>query len=199
MSRIRYPFRRRRAKWALLILVVGGLVAADRVGAFGRRVDDMSRYDGRACKVTVDVDGDTFYVDLPDGKRSVTCVRLWGVDTPETKDRRPGRSTYFGLQASARTRELTSGRRVRLQLLPGRTRGRYGRVLAYVFLPDGRMLNRVLVAEGYAYADPRFPHPLAAEFKAAMRRARKAGDGLWAEASEAQLPYYLRPDGRRRK
>ena len=29
-------------------------------------------------------------------------------------------------------------------------RDRYGRLLAYVWLPDGRMLNRVMVQQGYA-------------------------------------------------
>jgi len=177
----------------LILAAAVGLVAADHLGAFGWRGDDMSRYDGTECTVADDVDGDTFYVGVPDGDRPRTCIRLWGVDTPETRGQRPGKATYFGPQASARTKELTLGRRVRLQLLPARTRCRYGRVLAYVFLPDGRMLNRLLVEEGYAYADPRFDHPLAAEFRTAMRRARRGGKGLWAGVSESQLPYYLRP------
>ena len=44
-------------------------------------------------------------------------------------------------------------------LLPHRTRDKFGRLLNYVYLPDGRMLNRVLIEEGPGFADPRFNHP----------------------------------------
>lgn len=176
----------------LAVAALAALVAIDRGGLLGKtRGDDLSRYDGKEFTVVHDVDGDTFGIDAPDRSAARTTIRLWGVDTPETK--KPYTPVqHFGPEASESTRSLTSGRKVRLQLLPGHTRDKYERLLAYVFLPDGRMLNRVLVETGYAYADPRYDHPFKSEFMSLMNRARRDHLGLWAQPVPEDLPYYLR-------
>ena len=61
-------------------------------------------------------------------------------------------------------------------------RDRYGRALAYVWLDDGRFLNRLLVARGYAQT---LTIPPNVEYADELRRggaarARRAGRGLWA-------------------
>ena len=92
--------------------------------------------------VTRVIDGDTGVVE------GVGTVRLIGVDTPETVDqRRPVQ--YFGREASDFTKQLATGKRVRLEFDQDRP-GRYGRTLAYVYLQpencaDGRD-NRVALS-----------------------------------------------------
>jgi micrococcal nuclease len=59
-------------------------------------------------------------------------------------------------------------------------RDRYGRALAYVWLDNGRFLNRMLVARGFAQPLT-VPPNVAYEdvFVRAARRARETGRGLW--------------------
>jgi micrococcal nuclease len=184
-------WRRRVSTLLLATALTAGLIWADRHGAFGRRDRaDMLVYHEQIFRCVKVVDGDTLDVDQPDGKYSGTRIRLWGVDTPETV--RPNRPVdHFGPEASALTRGLCLGEPLRLELLPHATRDRHGRLLAYVYLPDGRMLNRVLLETGHAFADPRFEHRFVRDFAARMQQARENHLGLWAHATPADLPYYL--------
>jgi micrococcal nuclease len=108
-------------------------------------------------------------------------LRLIGMDTPETVDpRKPVQC--FGREASARAHRLLDGARVRLSFDPtqGR-RDKYGRTLAYVWLPDGRLYNRVMIADGYAHEYTyAVPYRYQARFVAAERSARAANRGLWS-------------------
>ena len=124
-------------------------------------------------------DGDT--IVLEGGE----VVRLIGVDTPETvHPRKP--VEHFGKEASEFTRSLTVGKRVSLesdaQTAP---KDRYGRTLAYVRLPDGRMLNLEIVRQGYGHAYVERPFSRMEEFRAAEREAREAERGLWAPTGAA--------------
>ena len=170
------------------------MVAADRAGLFGSRpAGDSTRYHNRLGCVVAIVDGDTIDVDQRDELTGFarTRIRLWGVDTPETV-RPETPPQHFGAEASARTKSLCLGQTVRIELVEGKTRDKYDRLLAYIHLPDGRMLNRVLVAEGCAYADPRFKHPAMREFRSLQNAASKAQAGLWKNVTAADLPYYYR-------
>jgi len=71
------------------------------------------------------------------------------------------------------------------------TRGKYGRLLAYVQLPDGRFLNEVLVAEGFAYADLRFRHIFYHKYPRLEASARSRKKGLWEKVTRDQLPKWL--------
>jgi micrococcal nuclease len=106
-------------------------------------------------------------------------VRLIGVDTPEVH----GRAECFGAEAAAFVERLMPpGARVSYRLGTER-RDRYGRALAYVWLRDGRFLNRLLVARGYAQPLTIPPNvEYADRFRADARSAREAGRGLWARA-----------------
>lgn len=192
MGRLRRPRLPRRLTGAALfgLLLLALTVLADQAGLFGRSDDDLSRYDGRTFTVVRCIDGDTLAIDARDGWSASTTVRLWGVDTPETvKPDTPVQ--HFGPEASAFAKQLTLNQPVRLELVPQRTRDKYKRLLAYVYLPDGRMLNLLLVETGHGYADPRFDHPYRMRFSQAMQQARRAGLGLWAEARPPDLPNYL--------
>ena len=77
------------------------------------------------------VDGDTLLFGTSER------VRLIGVDTPETKH--PNKPVEnFGKEASAFTRRMVEGKRVRLEYDPSNAaRGhedRYGRTLAFIFI-----------------------------------------------------------------
>ena len=124
------------------------------------------------------VDGDTIIVS------GVGRVRLIGVDTPESVDpRRP--VEFFGKEASAFTRRLVDGKRVRLEYDWERT-DRYGRTLAYVHLPDGSFVNAEIIKQGYGHAYTRFPFKYLDEFRRFQREARRAGRGLWGAAPDAE-------------
>ena len=189
--RSRYAARKVKV-FLLLAVAVGLLAAADRLGLFGRRPAPVAEtYDGKTFAVVRVIDGDTLDVDRPDGDYPRTRVRLWGVDTPETK--KPETPVqHFGPEATAFTRDLCDGKDVRLELEPRRERDNHGRLLAWAYLPDGRLLNRMLVAQGYAYADPRYEHHLYRELRQLQTEARKASRGLWKDVREKDLPYYYR-------
>jgi micrococcal nuclease len=176
---------------SLIAALAVGLYWSDRLGLFGRRQEaDLARYQNKTFRVTYVVDGDTIDIDISDGKMPRTRIRLWGVDTPETvKPNCP--IEHFGLEASRFTKKASLGKDVRLELLPHRTRDSYDRLLAYVFLPDGTMLNRRLIVLGLGYADERFKHPHKADFARAMKEARRDRTGLWKKSENPDLPKYL--------
>jgi micrococcal nuclease len=103
-----------------------------------------------------------------------------GIDTPETH--RPGSPVQcYGPEASAYTKQLIGNNRVRLQADPLDTnRDRYNRLLRYVYLPDGRLVETELINNGYAFAYTQFPFEKKAEFSADQEAAKSANKGLWA-------------------
>jgi len=148
---------------------------------------DVQKYHRKTFTVTNVVDGDTIDIDVPDGHDSFTRIRLWGIDTPETKSKRYG-VMYFGPQAADLATKLALGKQVTVYLEEHRTRDKYGRLLAYVQLPDGSFLNEVLVAEGLAYADLRFRHSFYYKYKQLESSARSQKKGLWENVKRHQLP-----------
>ena len=155
------------------------------------RASDIARYHGKTFTVVNVVDGDTIDVDAPDGEYQHTRIRLWGVDTPETKNPKVG-GMYFGPEAAEFTKKAALGQKVCVYLDEGnRTRCYYGRVLGYVQLADNRFLNEVLLADGFAYADVRFRHSLYNKYKQLESAARGQKKGLWAEVTREQLPEWL--------
>jgi endonuclease YncB( thermonuclease family) len=92
--------------------------------------------------VTHIVDGDTLDVRLTSGKTE--RIRLIGIDTPE-------RGVCYFSQATVRARQLALSKQVVLRGDATQdTRDRYGRLLAYVWLPGGKDLGYQLIAGGFA-------------------------------------------------
>ena len=59
-----------------------------------------------------------------------------------------------------------------------------GRLIAYVFLPDGTLFNKLIVSEGYGHEYTyNLPYKYQAEFKQAEKTARENQKGLWADAA----------------
>ncbi len=169
------------------------LVAADRLGylkTYPR--GDQASYHQKSFLVVNVVDGDTLDLDVPDGDKPFTRIRLWGVDTPETKHPQMG-VMYFGPEAAAFTRQMTINKKVTVTLEPTRqARDKFSRLLAYIYLPDGKMLNEELLRCGYAYADPRFTHVLLTRFLDLQKQAQREKRGLWAAVKPDQWPSWYR-------
>jgi micrococcal nuclease len=123
------------------------------------------------------VDGDTLIARLP-GQPAVR-VRIIGVDTPETvKPNTP--VACFGRVASDYVKALLTGTTVRVAYESGGQLDRYGRRLWDIWLPDGRLLAGVLVADGLGRAYPYQPQVRYAPLLASLQsEARTAGRGLW--------------------
>jgi endonuclease YncB( thermonuclease family) len=111
-------------------------------------------------------DGDT--IEILVNNKPVT-VRLYGVDSPEKKQ-------DFGTQAKNFTSQLVFGKYISLN---DKGKDRYGRTIGEIFLPDGKSLNKELVANGYAwyyraYAnDPQLGY--------LENDARRLERGLWSQ------------------
>lgn len=154
--------------------------------------DDQRRYHEQAFAVLAVVDGDTIDVDCPDGESDYTRVRLLGIDTPETKHPQLG-VMYYGPEASEFVSGLLSGRQVTLLIdTMADQRDYYGRLLAYIQLEDGMILNEEIVRRGYGYADLRFEHSHSAKYETLMDQAFANQTGLWKDVTRDQLPQWLR-------
>jgi len=153
--------------------------AAEQSSLFGTsgQFEEVDARAGELRKVIRVVDGDTIVVS-PNEK-----VRLIGVDTPETVDPRKA-IECFGKAAKDFTRSAVEGKTIRLVLdsvnLARRHKDRYGRILAYVYLENGTMLNRELIRQGYAHAYTRYPFRYLVEFRQIERAARIEALGLWS-------------------
>lgn len=152
---------------------------------------DFEKYHGKIFMVVNIVDGDTIDIDIADDKYERTRIRLWGVDTPETKNKKYG-VMYYGPEASEFTGDLVLGKKVTVYLEKRRTRGKYGRLLAYVRFAEGDFLNEILISEGYGYADSRFRHSFYNKYKQLESTARSNRKGLWGKVLPDQMPEWKR-------
>jgi endonuclease YncB( thermonuclease family) len=112
-------------------------------------------------------DGDTITVLAG---REQQRLRVAGIDCPEL-------GQAFGQRARHLTSELSFGKRVMVSV---RDHDQYGRAVAAVTLPDGRNLNRELVAAGLAWWYRQYSSdPALGSLEAEARAARR---GLWRDA-----------------
>lgn len=126
-------------------------------------------------------DGDTLH--LEDGRR----VRLAAIDAPETAgDGKPGQ--YFAREARECLRTLLQGLSLYLEDASP-AKDRHGRLLAYVFLPDGRMVNEILLEQGCAFLYHHPGEPYALPLLEAQRRAMAQGRGFWPRILALPQPH----------
>ena len=122
--------------------------------------------------VTHIVDGDTLDVQI--GSRTER-IRVIGIATPE-------RGVCYANAATAAATRLASGKRVVLRGDPTQaTRDRYGRLLAYVELPEGKDLGQQLIAGGFAkvYVYNNHPFQRVTAYRAAEVIGRTRSSSLW--------------------
>ncbi|MFN3869878.1 MAG: thermonuclease family protein [Aquificaceae bacterium] len=142
------------------------------------------------CKVVRVVDGDTFRCTLNNGEE--VRVRLIGVDTPESKANEKARRdaeksgksveeiVKMGKLSAEFTKKLLPKEEVVYLEFDVQRTDKYGRLLAYAWLSDGRMLNEVLIKEGYAQVYTIPPNVKYQDrFLAAQKYARENNKGLW--------------------
>ena len=123
------------------------------------------------------VDGDTLKLDIDGEKKN---VRLIGVDTPESVHPDKTKNVPEGKEASDHTKELLSDITEVYLVYGTEPADRYGRPLCYVYLPDGTMLNRKIIEDGYGKVliigkNKEYKE----EFNALQEEAKAEGRGLW--------------------
>jgi micrococcal nuclease len=101
--------------------------------------------------------------------------------TPPETVRPSNPAGCFGPEASAQAHKLLDGQVVRLETDPSQGElDKYDRVLAYVWLRDGRMFNEVMIKQGFAaeytYGDP---YRYMGRFRTAEKEARATWTGMW--------------------
>ncbi len=161
--------------------------------ALGSQVRDSIAAEPRWRIIEV-TDGDTIKVNYQ-GK--VQPLRLIGIDTPESREnpramKQAERShsdlrtvLAQGKQAYAHLKTLLgSTSEVRIEFDTER-RDHYGRLLGYVYRPDGLMINEEMLRAGYAQVLTVPPNVrYAKRFKEVAATARKKGVGLWKGGEE---------------
>jgi micrococcal nuclease len=159
---------------AILIVLVAAAIGYPSL--FGGASDEAGPDSGQSGSARVErvVDGDTVILSARLGSS-----RIVGVDTPETvKPDTPVQC--FGPQASDFSKRVLgdAGRvRYRVALEPVDS---YGRSLVYLWLPDGRFFNAMLVRRGYARTLPFPPNTRYAPlFQRLAEAAARTGRGLW--------------------
>lgn len=196
----RFPFLNDVAT-SLSRTVTGAPAQATEVSATGR--SDTLELTGMLGPVEVleITDGDTLEVSL---NGSEERVRLIGIDTPELYESRklelddgdsPLTSTEIqalGREARAFTESFIGAQEIYLEA-GYEPRDRYGRLLAYVYLPDEggdweiegewyRQLNFEIVQAGWAETLTVEPNSdYAGDYEEATLEAQDAGRGIWGE------------------
>ncbi len=137
------------------------------------------------------VDGDTLKVRYWGKEES---VRLIGIDTPESRvnkkakrdAKRSGQDiktiTAMGKRATEYVESLVKPGDLITIEFDAQQRDRYGRLLGYVYLSNGKMLNEEIVKAGYANVMTIPPDVKYQDrFLRAYKEARERKRGLWNE------------------
>ena len=159
----------------IFVLASGFYLVNEKYSASGQhRTDEL---------VTVSAihDGDTVSV-LIDGKREK--VRLIGIDAPEIGQKPWGEEAKHFLEGLLKASDW----KVRLEYDVDR-RDKYGRILAYLWTADGKMINLLMVKDGYAMLFT-FPPNIkyVNELRAAQQEARDQRAGIWREEGLRERP-----------
>lgn len=180
-------FRLRKKHISLLGLALFACVSILQYSTSNSGVHDAAKQasEHQPGLYTIDhfVDGDTIAVKM---NGTTESIRMIGVDTPEThKPHTPVQC--YGPAAAAYTKNLIGKNSVRLESDPKSTnRDRYNRLLRYVYLPDGRLVQHELITNGYGFAYTQFPFTKSQDFVNAQDQARAANKGLWGNCAPYQ-------------
>ena len=106
-----------------------------------------------SCKVKRVVDGDTVDVVLDLGfDVSYSCrVRLYGIDTPESRTRNKDEKARGKMATAFLKESIEKGKQVVIQTKLKDSKGKYGRVLGEVIV-DGKNINQTMVKSHLAVA-----------------------------------------------
>jgi endonuclease YncB( thermonuclease family) len=124
------------------------------------------------------IDGDTIRVDI---NGTTETVRLIGIDTPEIANPNNLQGDYFGPEAAQYAKQLLENKSVYLIPDPMQSnRDKYNRLLRYVFLEDGILINAKLIEEGFAYNYMYEPFQFMKQFDYLEKQAKENQLGLWS-------------------
>ncbi len=137
------------------------------------------------------IDGDTLKIIYNGDKEN---IRLIGIDTPENRinkksqrdAKRSGRDlktiTAMGRRAESYVKNLIKKGDTIIIEFDTQKRDKYRRLLGYVYLSDGKMLNEEIVKAGYAQLMTIPPNVKYADrFRKAYREAIINKTGLWSK------------------
>jgi endonuclease YncB( thermonuclease family) len=125
------------------------------------------------------IDGDTIKVDI--GEKIVT-VRLIGIDAFGIAHPKHPKDDYFGPEAAQYANKLLENQLVYLIPDPMQSnRDRYDRLLRYVFLEDGTLVNAKLIEGGYAYNYIYEPFQFMKQFDYLEKQAKENRLGIWSK------------------
>jgi micrococcal nuclease len=165
----------------LLLALLAVASCVDRVATRNRPGAEDRRLDRKTGLVTHVADGDTLEVEFDDPGSPVR-VRLLGIDAPEL-DSEHGEAAKRYAFARAGNQRVT----IRLDQLQS-TRDKYGRLLAYVYLPNHELLNNSLVRDGHAFAYRPRKCDFSTMFETSENVARSKKTGLWKTIRTEQMP-----------
>jgi micrococcal nuclease len=129
------------------------------------------------------IDGDT--VILENGER----VRLIGVDTTE-KSHPLKLVEYFSNESTQFTKQLLEGKEVRLEH-DKEKRGKYGRLLAYIYLMDGTFVNAEIIKQGYGFAYTKYPFKFIDNFVSLEKEAENNKRGYWKYGGKGEFRWII--------
>jgi micrococcal nuclease len=142
---------------------------------------------GNTVRVEKIYDGDTIGA-VVDGR--FEKIRLLGIDAPEM-DQRP-----WGRKAKKCLDSLLAAANSMISLeYDIEQRDKYGRILGYIWLQDGRMLNEEMLKNGFAVL---FTCPPNVKYVMRLRAAQEKGRdnkiGIWGENGLRERPYNYRKE-----
>ena len=116
-----------------------------------QKLGDPTDFSYRVEKVTKIVDGDTIDVmlDLGFDIKYKSRVRLFGIDTPESRTRDKVEKKYGLLSKKFLQEQIKKSKRVTIKTYKGDETGKFGRILGDVFL-DGKSVNSLMCTKGHA-------------------------------------------------
>lgn len=167
-------------------VLLGAVVALLAIGSCADRVAHRKQnqdwnLDRKIAVVTHVADGDTIDVDFDDPDPPVR-VRLLGIDAPELGSRFGDASKRYAI-ARCEGQRVT----VRLDRLQG-SRDKYGRLLAYVYLPNHELLNNSLVRDGQAFVYRPKKCEFFTQLETSENQARAKKTGLWKSIKPSDMP-----------
>ena len=150
-----------------LISILGILIAAV-LGYFGISFDGAGNgrenVSGRVARV---IDGDTYDLLLDDN--TTVRIRMDGIDAPERGQPHAQRATDY-------LKELTENQIISVSL---KNKDRYGRIISFSRLADGRELGAEMIKAGYAWHYKQYNNDR--QLARLENEARKARRGLWQD------------------
>jgi micrococcal nuclease len=121
-------------------------------------------------------------------------IRLIGIDAPEMDQRPWGSKAKECLEALMKA----SASKVSLEYDVER-RDKYGRILAYIWTHDGKIMNEEILRKGCAVLFTVPPNvKYIGRLRAAQKKARDLKAGLWAGNGLQESPYEFRKEHPRR-